>query len=46
MRLIRYDIDFVYAPGNTLMLADTLSRAYLPCDPSNEVASHTMQVNA
>ena len=46
MRLHRYDIDFVYAPGNTLLLADTLNRAYLPCDPSNKVASHTMQVNA
>jgi len=46
MRLNRYGIDFVYAPGNTLLLADTLSRAYLPCDPSNKVASHTMQVNA
>jgi len=46
MCLNRYDIDFVYAPGNTLLLADTLSHAYLPCDPSNKVASHTMQVNA
>ena len=46
MRLNRYDINFVYAPGNTLLLADTLSRAYLPCDPSNKVASSTMQVNA
>jgi len=34
------------APGNTLLLADTLSRAYLPCDPTNKVASHTIQVNA
>jgi len=46
MRLSRYGIDFVYAPGNTLLLAYTLSSAYLPCGPSNKVASHTMQVNA
>jgi len=38
MRLNHYDINFVYAPGNTLLLADTLSRAYLPCDLSNVVA--------
>jgi len=46
MGLNRYDIDFVYAHGNTLLLANTLSRAYLPCDLSNKVASHTIQVNA
>ena len=30
MRLQKYDIDLIYVPGKNLLLADTLSRAYLP----------------
>lgn len=30
LRLQRYDIDVTYVPGRDMVLADTLSRAYLP----------------
>jgi len=46
MRFNNATLIFVDAPGNTLVLHGILSRAYLPCDPSNMVASHTVQVNA
>ena len=32
MRINRYDIEFAYAPGSALVLADTLSRAYPELD--------------
>ena len=36
LRLQKYDITFVYRPGSTLYIADTLSRAYLD-EPSSEI---------
>lgn len=30
MRIQKYDVDFVYLTGKDMVLADTLSRAYLP----------------
>jgi len=30
LRLQRYDIEVKYIPGKSMLLADTLSRAYLP----------------
>ncbi len=36
LRLQRYTFDLVYRPGSSLVLADTLSRAYPPADPSDK----------
>ena len=34
MRIQKYDVDIVYLPGKDMVLADILSRAYLPECPS------------
>ena len=36
LRLQRYTFDLVFRPGSSLVLADTLSRAYPPADPSDK----------
>ena len=39
LRLQKYDIDVTYVPGRDMLLADTLSRAYLPdCDQGDTEA--------
>ena len=34
LQLQRYDLDVKYVPGKYLYVADTLSRAYIECDPT------------
>ena len=36
MRLYKYDVNFEYVPGSKLVIADTLSRAYLQQPKSEE----------
>ena len=36
LRLQRYTIDLVYVPGSSMVLADTLSRAYPPADTGSK----------
>ena len=45
MRTQMYNINLGYRKGSTMHLADTLSRAYLPYDGSQEVASEIESVN-
>ena len=45
MRTQMYNINLGYRKGSTMQLADTLSRAYLPYDGSQEVASEIESVN-
>ena len=41
LRLQRYTFNLVYRPGSELVLADTLSRAYAPADPTDESTQFT-----
>ena len=41
MKLFRYDVNFKYEPGKTLLIADTLSRAFLK---ENDKRPNVMQV--
>lgn len=45
LRLQKYDIDVTYVPGRDLLLADTLSRAYLPDSEQGETESDLETVN-
>jgi hypothetical protein len=44
LRLLQYDIEVVYKRGKEMFIADMLSRAYLPADPSQ--TNHFRQINA
>ncbi|KAK5853431.1 hypothetical protein PBY51_007214 [Eleginops maclovinus] len=46
MRIQKYDVDVVYLPGKDMVLADTLSRAYLPeCSSFGSVEAEIETVN-
>ena len=46
MRIQKYDVDVVYLPGKDMVLADTLSRAYLPeCSAFGSVEAEIETVN-
>ena len=46
MHIQKYDVDVVYLPGKDLVLADTLSRAYLPeCSAYGSVEAEIETVN-
>ena len=46
MRIQKYDVDVVYSPGKDMVLADTLSRAYLPeCSSFGSVEAEIETVN-
>ena len=45
MRVQLYNIKLGYKKGSTMYLADTLSRAYLPYDRSQDVASEIESIN-
>lgn len=46
MRIQRYDVEVVYLPGKDMVLADTLSRAYLPeCSSYGSVETEIETVN-
>ena len=45
MRVQLYNIKLGYKKGSTMHLADTLSRAYLPYDRSQDVASEIESIN-
>ena len=46
MRLHKYDITFQYTPGSSLVLADTLSRAFPTQRNSQEHCVHAMNTGA
>ena len=39
MRLFRYDVTFEYVPGNKLIIADTLSRAFVETDELDQYSN-------
>ena len=45
MRVQLYNVSLGYKKGSTMYLADTLSRAYLPYDGSQDVASEIESIN-
>lgn len=46
LRIQKYDLDVVYVPGKDMLLADTLSRAYLPeCSSYGSVEAEMETVN-
>ncbi|CAI5660683.1 unnamed protein product [Oreochromis niloticus] len=46
MRIQKYDLDVVYVPGKDMLLADTLSRAYLPeCSPQGSIEEEIESIN-
>lgn len=46
MRIQKYDVDVVYLPGKDMVLADTLSRAYLPeCSSHGSVEAEIETIN-
>ena len=45
MRVQLYNVKLGYKKGSTMYLADTLSRAYLPYDRSQDVASEIESIN-
>lgn len=46
LRIQKYDLDVVYVPGKDMLLADTLSRAYLPeCSSHSSVEAEIDTVN-
>ena len=45
LRIQIYSIDFGYTKGSRMYLADALSRAYLPYDGSQTIASEVESIN-
>ena len=45
MRVQLYDVSLAYKKGSTMYLADALSRAYLPYDGGQDVASEIESIN-
>ncbi|KAK7912634.1 hypothetical protein WMY93_012845 [Mugilogobius chulae] len=46
LRIQKYDLNVVYVPGKDMLLADTLSRAYLPeCSHKDSVEAEVETVN-
>ena len=45
MRVQLYDVSLGYKRGSTMYLADTLTRAYLPYDGSQEVTLEIESIN-
>ena len=44
LRLQRYTFNLAYRPGSELVLADTLSRAFAPADPTDESTQFTEEL--
>ena len=44
LKLQRYDLSLVYKPGKELVIADTLSRAYLPDENTDHHIENELKV--
>lgn len=45
LRLQKYDINLIYVPGQEMLLADTLSRAYIPDSNKGDTKTEIKTVN-
>lgn len=45
LRLQRYEFEVTYKRGTLLLMADTLSRAYLPCQEDSEVQEDVLTIS-